>query len=62
MTVRFLMEMRRRYYTTPSSYLQLLKLYTSTLRRKTKEILGLKAKISNGLKVRRFKIYFVAGN
>ncbi|XP_076377925.1 dynein heavy chain at 16F [Megalopta genalis] len=48
-TVRFFIEMRRRYYTTPSSYLELLKLFRITLDKKKKEIETLKIKISNGL-------------
>lgn len=52
MTIRFFNEMRRRYYTTPSSYLELLQLYLSTLDKKRNEILTLRAKISNGLRVR----------
>ena len=51
MTVRYYNEMRRRYYTTPSSYLDLLKLYIATLDKKMKETLMLKSKISNGLNV-----------
>ncbi|XP_074097467.1 dynein heavy chain at 16F [Cotesia typhae] len=49
MTERYLTEMRRRYYTTPSSYLELLTLYSTTLKRKTDEIMSLKNKIENGL-------------
>nr|XP_033183004.1 dynein heavy chain 6, axonemal [Bombus vancouverensis nearcticus] len=48
-TARFFIEMRRRYYTTPSSYLELLKLFQTTLERKKKEIELLKSKIANGL-------------
>nr|XP_031828293.1 dynein heavy chain 6, axonemal [Nomia melanderi] len=48
-TVRFFVEMRRRYYTTPSSYLELLKLFRITLENKRKEIETLKSKIANGL-------------
>lgn len=51
MTERYLTEMRRRYYTTPSSYLELLTLYSTTLKRKTDEIMSLKNKIENGLNV-----------
>ncbi|XP_048507335.1 dynein axonemal heavy chain 6 [Athalia rosae] len=50
MTVRFFNEVRRRYYTTPSSYLELLKLYASTLEAKKKKTLMTKDKISNGLR------------
>ncbi|KAK9295362.1 hypothetical protein QLX08_010308 [Tetragonisca angustula] len=48
-TTRFFLEMRRRYYTTPSSYLELLKLFQTTLEKKRKEIELLKSKIANGL-------------
>nr|XP_034190797.1 dynein heavy chain 6, axonemal [Osmia lignaria] len=48
-TVRFFLEMRRRYYTTPSSYLELLKLFLTTLTKKKKKIESLKSKIANGL-------------
>ncbi|XP_047348170.1 dynein axonemal heavy chain 6 [Vespa velutina] len=48
-TIRYFLEMRRRYYTTPSSYLELLKLYQKTLHKKKEEILTLKKKIMNGL-------------
>lgn len=51
MTIRFFLEMRRRYYTTPSSYLELLKLFKTTLQRRKKEIELLKSKIANGLNV-----------
>lgn len=51
MTIRFFLEMRRRYYTTPSSYLELLKLFKTTLKRRKKEIELLKSKIANGLNV-----------
>ncbi|KAF7987651.1 hypothetical protein HCN44_003514 [Aphidius gifuensis] len=49
MTHRYFTEMKRRYYTTPSSYLELLKLYSSTLERKNKELTTMRAKIENGL-------------
>nr|XP_050848639.1 dynein axonemal heavy chain 6 [Vespula vulgaris] len=48
-TIRYFLEMRRRYYTTPSSYLELLKLYQKTLNKKKEEIITLKKKIMNGL-------------
>ncbi|XP_043248669.1 dynein axonemal heavy chain 6 [Colletes gigas] len=48
-TARFFVEMRRRYYTTPSSYLELLKLFRTTLEKRKKEIESLKSKIVNGL-------------
>ncbi|XP_034941913.1 dynein heavy chain 6, axonemal [Chelonus insularis] len=49
MTERYYIEMGRRYYTTPSSYLELLRLFSIILNRKTKEIASLKTKIGNGL-------------
>jgi dynein heavy chain len=51
MTVRFYDEMRRRYYTTPSSYLDLLKLYLTTLMKKTDKIQNMRGRIANGLNV-----------
>ncbi|KAG7211512.1 hypothetical protein KM043_010780 [Ampulex compressa] len=51
-TVRFFLEMGRRYYTTPSSYLELLKLFRTTLDKKKKKILLLKSKIANGLNIK----------
>ncbi|KAJ8983473.1 hypothetical protein NQ317_014931 [Molorchus minor] len=53
MTDRFYNEMRRHYYTTPSSYLQLIKLYKVTLDKKTDKITKVRDRISNGLQ----KIY-----
>ncbi|KAL1130882.1 hypothetical protein AAG570_012123 [Ranatra chinensis] len=50
MTVRFYNEMRRHYYITPSSYLDLLKLYESLLQNKKLQINSIKSKINNGLK------------
>ncbi|XP_011495537.1 PREDICTED: dynein heavy chain 6, axonemal [Ceratosolen solmsi marchali] len=49
MTVRFYEEMRRRYYTTPSSYLDLLKLYLNTLAKKSEKIGNMRTRIANGL-------------
>ncbi|XP_026666919.1 dynein heavy chain 6, axonemal [Ceratina calcarata] len=48
-TARFFIEMRRRYYTTPSSYLELLKLFQMTLGKRREGIEMLKRKIANGL-------------
>ncbi|XP_037937177.1 dynein heavy chain 6, axonemal [Teleopsis dalmanni] len=42
-------EMKRHYYTTPSSYLELLKLYQNLLKTKTEEIIAKRKRISNGL-------------
>lgn len=51
MTERFYHEMKRHYYTTPSSYLELLKLYKRLLESKKKEVNFKRARISNGLQV-----------
>lgn len=58
MTERYFIEMRRRYYTTPSSYLELLTLYSMTLKRKRDEIMSLKIKIENGLNVNYLFTFF----
>jgi hypothetical protein len=50
-TVRFYEEMRRHYYITPSSYLELIKLYKVMLEEKTDKINKKKERISNGLQV-----------
>ncbi|XP_057658316.1 dynein axonemal heavy chain 6 isoform X1 [Diorhabda carinulata] len=50
MTVRFYNEMKRYYYTTPSSYLELIKLYKSMLGIKKDKIGKTRDKIANGLK------------
>ncbi|CAD7077293.1 unnamed protein product [Hermetia illucens] len=42
-------EMRRRYYTTPSSYLELLKLYKSLLKKRTDIIIAKRERLANGL-------------
>ncbi|XP_054276499.1 dynein axonemal heavy chain 6-like [Macrosteles quadrilineatus] len=49
MTVRYYEEMRRHYYVTPSSYLELLKQYKSLLERKTKQTTQMRDRIQNGL-------------
>ncbi|XP_030566728.1 dynein heavy chain 6, axonemal [Drosophila novamexicana] len=48
-SVRFYKEMKRHYYTTPSSYLELLKLYQSLLKLKTQEIVAKRKRIASGL-------------
>jgi dynein heavy chain len=50
-TIRFYEEMRRHYYTTPSSYLELIKLYKTMLEKKKDKLDNKKDKISNGLQV-----------
>lgn len=51
MTDRLYQEMRRYFYTTPSSYLDLLKLYLSLLDKKQQEIIRGRDRISCGLQV-----------
>ncbi|EDW82538.1 uncharacterized protein Dwil_GK25078 [Drosophila willistoni] len=48
-SVRFYKEMKRHYYTTPSSYLELLKLYQNLLKVKNQEIIAKRKRIANGL-------------
>lgn len=50
MTEKFYNEMRRHYYTTPSSYLELLKLYLKMLENKKSQIIKQRDRVSNGLK------------
>lgn len=52
MTQRFFVEMRRYFYTTPSSYLELLKLYRKMLSEKHEDIVQRRERIANGLKVK----------
>ncbi|KAG1666392.1 hypothetical protein FOA52_006501 [Chlamydomonas sp. UWO 241] len=47
---RFFGELRRRYYVTPKSYLDLLSLYTSLLRDKREELTQARERLLNGLK------------
>ncbi|RZF48033.1 hypothetical protein LSTR_LSTR002099 [Laodelphax striatellus] len=49
MTVRFYNEMRRHYYVTPSSYLELIKLYLALLQKKREEKRKMRERIQNGL-------------
>lgn len=51
MTERFYNEMRRHYYTTPSSYLELLKLYKIMLEDRREQIIKTRDRIANGLNV-----------
>lgn len=46
---RFFKELRRHYYTTPSSYLELLKLYQSLLKQRADIIVARRKRIKNGL-------------
>jgi hypothetical protein len=50
-TVRFCEEMRRHYYTTPSNYLELIKLYKTMLEERKDKLNKTKDRISNGLQV-----------
>ncbi|XP_068083916.1 dynein axonemal heavy chain 6 [Anabrus simplex] len=49
MTERYYNEVRRHYYTTPSSYLELLKLYLSMLDQKKLDTTRMRDRIANGL-------------
>ncbi|OAJ44270.1 hypothetical protein BDEG_27524 [Batrachochytrium dendrobatidis JEL423] len=46
---RFYSELRRRYYTTPTSYLELINLYISMLQEKRKELGSSRDRLRNGL-------------
>ncbi|CAH1791320.1 unnamed protein product [Owenia fusiformis] len=46
---RFWEEMRRRYYTTPSSYMELIKIYTNMLRDNRKELMDNRHRLLVGL-------------
>ncbi|ORY38879.1 hypothetical protein BCR33DRAFT_853838 [Rhizoclosmatium globosum] len=46
---RFYAELRRRYYTTPTSYLELINLYTAMLHEKRKELGSARDRLKNGL-------------
>ncbi|XP_075157385.1 dynein heavy chain at 16F [Haematobia irritans] len=48
-SVKFYKEMKRHYYITPSSYLELLKLYQNLLKHKTLELTNKRTRIANGL-------------
>ncbi|XP_049884905.1 dynein axonemal heavy chain 6 [Pectinophora gossypiella] len=60
MTDRLFDEMRRYYYTTPSSYLDLLKLYLQLLDKKQQEIIRGRDRISCGLR-KLYETYDVVG-
>jgi dynein heavy chain len=55
MSDRYYEEMRRKFYTTPSSYLELINLYTSMLNERRDKIYSGKARIQNGLTVNSFR-------
>ncbi|KAJ2954382.1 hypothetical protein O0L34_g2646 [Tuta absoluta] len=60
MTDRLYEEMRRYFYTTPSSYLDLLKLYLDLLDKKQQEIIRARDRISCGLR-KLYETYDVVG-
>ncbi|XP_070092321.1 dynein axonemal heavy chain 6 isoform X4 [Equus caballus] len=49
MAERYYMELRRRYYTTPTSYLELINLYLSMLHEKRKQLVSACDRVKNGL-------------
>uniref|UniRef100_UPI00398F6457 dynein axonemal heavy chain 6 isoform X2 n=1 Tax=Pristiophorus japonicus TaxID=55135 RepID=UPI00398F6457 len=46
---QYFVELRRRYYTTPTSYLELINLYLSMLQEKRKELISARDRVKNGL-------------
>ncbi|XP_060619679.2 dynein axonemal heavy chain 6 isoform X2 [Anolis sagrei] len=49
MAEQYYAELRRRYYTTPTSYLELINLYLSMLSEKRKELVSARDRVKNGL-------------
>ncbi|XP_072807660.1 dynein axonemal heavy chain 6 isoform X4 [Vicugna pacos] len=49
MADRYYAELRRRYYTTPTSYLELINLCLSMLREKRKQLVSARERVKNGL-------------
>uniref|UniRef100_A0A8D0TJA1 AAA+ ATPase domain-containing protein n=1 Tax=Sus scrofa TaxID=9823 RepID=A0A8D0TJA1_PIG len=49
MAERYYTELRRRYYTTPTSYLELINLYLSMLSEKKKQLVSARERVKNGL-------------
>ncbi|XP_015279206.1 PREDICTED: dynein heavy chain 6, axonemal [Gekko japonicus] len=49
MAERYYAELRRRYYTTPTSYLELINLYLSMLSEKRKQLVSARDRVKNGL-------------
>lgn len=45
MAERFYNELKRRYYTTPTSYLELIRIYLSMLQEKTKSVISLSSSL-----------------
>ncbi|XP_064870257.1 dynein axonemal heavy chain 6-like [Oncorhynchus nerka] len=49
MAERFYSELRRRYYTTPTSYLELINLYLAMLGEKRQQLVAARDRVKNGL-------------
>uniref|UniRef100_A0A7M4F990 Dynein axonemal heavy chain 6 n=1 Tax=Crocodylus porosus TaxID=8502 RepID=A0A7M4F990_CROPO len=49
MADQYYAELRRRYYTTPTSYLELINLYLTMLREKRKQLVSARDRVKNGL-------------
>ncbi|XP_054978204.1 dynein axonemal heavy chain 6 [Sorex araneus] len=49
MADQYYAELRRRYYTTPTSYLELIQLYLSMLSEKRKQLISARDRVKNGL-------------
>ncbi|KAK3599709.1 hypothetical protein CHS0354_037182 [Potamilus streckersoni] len=49
MADRFYAELKRKYYTTPTSYLELINLYLAMLNEKTKQLKNARDRVKNGL-------------
>ena len=49
MATRFYDELKRRYYTTPTSYLELITIYLSMLQEKKKQLTTARDRVKNGL-------------
>ncbi|XP_075319652.1 dynein axonemal heavy chain 6 [Odontesthes bonariensis] len=49
MAEHFYLELRRRYYTTPASYLELINLYLSMLDKKRRQLIQARDRVKNGL-------------
>ncbi|XP_055488365.1 LOW QUALITY PROTEIN: dynein axonemal heavy chain 6-like [Leucoraja erinacea] len=49
MAEQYYAELRRRYYTTPTSYLELINLYLAMLQEKRKELITARNRVKNGL-------------
>ncbi|XP_042305526.1 dynein axonemal heavy chain 6 [Sceloporus undulatus] len=49
MAEQYYAELRRRYYTTPTSYLELINLYLSMLNEKRKQLVSARDRVKNGL-------------